>query len=65
MIKSLFVFIRSAGLNPCSFNYEATEWNATRSEVSKISIMILMMRCEYIVKRFLADEIDLGVYTIY
>ncbi|WOG82786.1 hypothetical protein DCAR_0101954 [Daucus carota subsp. sativus] len=43
-----------------SFNYEATEWNATSSEVSKISVMILMMRCEYIVKRFLADEIDLG-----
>lgn len=43
-----------------SFNYEATEWNASRSEVSKISIMILIMRCDYIVKRFLADEIDLG-----
>ncbi|KAI4350035.1 hypothetical protein L6164_010563 [Bauhinia variegata] len=35
-------------------------WNMTRSEVSKISITILMTRCEYILSRFLIDENDLG-----
>lgn len=44
-----------------SYNYEASDWNSTQSEVSKISIMILMTRCEYILKKFLTDENDLGV----
>ncbi|KOM55061.1 hypothetical protein LR48_Vigan10g095300 [Vigna angularis] len=35
-------------------------WNMTRSEVSKISITMLMTRCEYILGRFLADENGLG-----
>lgn len=35
-------------------------WNMTRSEVSKISIMVLMNRCEYILSRFLTDENILG-----
>ncbi|XP_014513361.1 protein MON2 homolog isoform X1 [Vigna radiata var. radiata] len=35
-------------------------WNVTRSEVSKISITMLMTRCEYILGRFLADENGLG-----
>ncbi|KAE8010084.1 hypothetical protein FH972_006478 [Carpinus fangiana] len=39
---------------------ETDNWNLTRSEVSKISIMMLMSRCEYILNRFLADENDLG-----
>lgn len=43
-----------------SYNYEANDWNSTQSEVSKISIMILMTRCEYILKKFLTDENDLG-----
>ncbi|XP_020208627.1 protein MON2 homolog isoform X1 [Cajanus cajan] len=35
-------------------------WNLTRSEVSKISITMLMTRCEYILSRFLTDENGLG-----
>ncbi|KAK7356012.1 hypothetical protein VNO80_15278 [Phaseolus coccineus] len=35
-------------------------WNMTRSEVSKISITMLMTRCEYILGRFLTDENGLG-----
>ncbi|KAK9292717.1 hypothetical protein L1049_020696 [Liquidambar formosana] len=43
-----------------SYNSEANDWNLTRSEVSKISIMVLMTRCEYILNKFLIDENDLG-----
>ncbi|CAJ1976202.1 unnamed protein product [Sphenostylis stenocarpa] len=35
-------------------------WNMTRSEVSKISIIMLLTRCEYILSRFLTDENALG-----
>nr|XP_043614780.1 protein MON2 homolog [Erigeron canadensis] len=43
-----------------SYNNESNNWNPTRSEISKISVMILMTRCEYILKKFLADEKELG-----
>ncbi|KAF8388070.1 hypothetical protein HHK36_026736 [Tetracentron sinense] len=43
-----------------SYTSKANDWNSTRSEVSKISIMVLMSRCEYILNRFLIDENDLG-----
>ncbi|GAU21414.1 hypothetical protein TSUD_32450 [Trifolium subterraneum] len=39
-------------------------WNLTRSDVSKISIMVLMNRCEYILSRFLTDENVLGEYPL-
>ncbi|XP_058213354.1 uncharacterized protein LOC131325232 isoform X4 [Rhododendron vialii] len=39
---------------------EICGWNLARSEVSKISIMILLTRCDYILKKFLIDENDLG-----
>ncbi|XP_011003788.1 PREDICTED: protein MON2 homolog isoform X2 [Populus euphratica] len=39
---------------------EASDWNMTRCEVSKISILVLLTRCEDIFKRFLIDENDLG-----
>ncbi|KNA25395.1 hypothetical protein SOVF_006550 [Spinacia oleracea] len=39
---------------------EVSDWNATRSEVSKIAIMVLMERCEHIFNRLLIDEADLG-----
>lgn len=39
---------------------EADDWNSTRTQVSKLSIMVLMARCEYILNRFLTDENDLG-----
>lgn len=39
---------------------EASDWNMTRCEVSKISIVVLLTRCEDIFKRFLIDETDLG-----
>ncbi|XP_004495778.1 uncharacterized protein [Cicer arietinum] len=39
-------------------------WNTMRSEVSKISITVLMNRCEYILSRFLTDENGLGEYPL-
>ncbi|XP_057428079.1 uncharacterized protein LOC130721323 isoform X3 [Lotus japonicus] len=39
---------------------DEVHWNLTRSEVSKISITVLMTRCEYILSRFLTDENNLG-----
>ncbi|KAA3472809.1 protein MON2-like protein isoform X1 [Gossypium australe] len=43
-----------------SFSDEEGNWSLTRSEVSKLVIMVLMMRCECILNRFLADEKDVG-----
>ncbi|KAI8555874.1 hypothetical protein RHMOL_Rhmol05G0207500 [Rhododendron molle] len=43
-----------------SCNDEICGWNLARSEVSKISIMILLTRCDYILKKFLIDENELG-----
>ncbi|KAL7607146.1 uncharacterized protein LOC111910718 [Lactuca sativa] len=43
-----------------SYNNEANNWNPTRSEISKISVMILVTRCEYILKKFLTNEKELG-----
>lgn len=43
-----------------SYNNEVCDWSLVRSEVSKISIMILLTRCDYILKKFLIDEKDLG-----
>ncbi|XVE62867.1 hypothetical protein DITRI_Ditri06bG0154300 [Diplodiscus trichospermus] len=43
-----------------SFNGEAGNWSLTRSEVSKIVIMVLMTRCECILNRFLVDEKSVG-----
>ncbi|XP_010674897.2 uncharacterized protein LOC104890970 isoform X2 [Beta vulgaris subsp. vulgaris] len=43
-----------------SFEDEADDWNATKSEVSKIAIMVLMERCQHIFDRFLIDETALG-----
>ncbi|KAJ7973440.1 protein MON2-like isoform X1 [Quillaja saponaria] len=46
-------------------SYEADDhWNMTRSEVSRISIIMLMNRCEYILSRFLIDENDLGEHPL-
>ncbi|XP_052193720.1 uncharacterized protein LOC127802068 isoform X3 [Diospyros lotus] len=42
------------------YNNEASVSNFAGSEVSKISIMILLTRCEYILRTFLIDENDLG-----
>ncbi|XP_044475978.1 protein MON2 homolog isoform X3 [Mangifera indica] len=44
----------------CSFDNEANDWNFTRAEVSKIAIMVLVSRCDYILNKFLADENYLG-----
>ncbi|KAI3445282.1 hypothetical protein Pfo_001947 [Paulownia fortunei] len=41
-------------------SYEISDWNLARSEVSKISIMTLMSRCDFILRKFLADENELG-----
>ncbi|KAJ9185886.1 hypothetical protein P3X46_005466 [Hevea brasiliensis] len=42
-----------------SYDNEAGDWSSTRSEVSKISIRVLLTRCEYTMNRFLMDE-ELG-----
>ncbi|KAF2298593.1 hypothetical protein GH714_024248 [Hevea brasiliensis] len=39
-----------------SYDNEAGDWSSTRSEVSKISIRVLLTRCEYTMNRFLMDE---------
>ncbi|KAJ4955381.1 hypothetical protein NE237_012164 [Protea cynaroides] len=44
----------------CNCTCEVDQWNSTRSDVGKIAIMVLISRCEYILKRFLIDENDLG-----
>ncbi|XP_042513144.1 protein MON2 homolog isoform X2 [Macadamia integrifolia] len=44
----------------CNYACEVDQWNSTRSEVCKIAIMVLVSRCEYILRRFLIDENDLG-----
>ncbi|XP_043691175.1 protein MON2 homolog isoform X2 [Telopea speciosissima] len=44
----------------CYYTCEVDQWNSTRSEVSKIAIMVLVSRCEYILRRFLIDENELG-----
>lgn len=43
-----------------SFENEVGDWSSTRLEVSKVTIMVLMERCEYIFNRFLIDEAYLG-----
>ncbi|XP_022932524.1 protein MON2 homolog isoform X1 [Cucurbita moschata] len=44
-----------------SYDNEDDKWSSTRCEVSKISILLLVMRCQCILSRFLIDENDLGV----
>ncbi|XP_028770763.1 protein MON2 homolog isoform X2 [Neltuma alba] len=48
-------------LSSCS---NEADWNLTRSEVSKISITMLMNRCEYILSRFQTDENELGEHPL-
>ncbi|XP_048323990.2 uncharacterized protein LOC107412268 isoform X2 [Ziziphus jujuba] len=43
-----------------SYEEKANSWSLERSEISKISIMVLMTRCEFILNRFLIDEGDSG-----
>ncbi|KAL9687201.1 hypothetical protein QQ045_031599 [Rhodiola kirilowii] len=43
-----------------SYHEDFDDWHSTRSEVSKISVLILMTRCKYILHKFLTDETDLG-----
>ncbi|CAI9102822.1 OLC1v1001167C1 [Oldenlandia corymbosa var. corymbosa] len=38
----------------------SADWNPFRSDLSKVSIVILLSRCEFILKKFLTDENDLG-----
>ncbi|KAL0397341.1 UNVERIFIED_CONTAM: protein MON2 [Sesamum calycinum] len=45
-------------------SYEVGDWNSARSEVSKISIRTLMSRCDFILRKFLADENDLGKHSL-
>lgn len=43
----------------CSFTGK-DGWSPTRTEVSKVSLPILMNRCEFILNQFLRDENELG-----
>ncbi|PON73920.1 Armadillo-type fold containing protein [Parasponia andersonii] len=43
-----------------SYEKKADTWSVERCEVSKISILILITRCKYILKRFPIDENILG-----
>ncbi|XP_008450757.2 uncharacterized protein LOC103492245 isoform X2 [Cucumis melo] len=43
-----------------SFDNEDDKWSSTRCEVSKISILLLVTRCQSILNRFLIDENYLG-----
>ncbi|KAK3011261.1 hypothetical protein RJ639_010612 [Escallonia herrerae] len=45
-------------------SYEGSDWNSTKSEVSKISVMTLLIRCEYILRKFLTDENDIGDHPL-
>lgn len=47
-----------------SCNEESSSWSLTKSEVSKIAVMVVMTRCDYILKRFLIDENDLGEHPM-
>lgn len=43
------------------FSFTSKEsWSSTRTDVSKVSIPILMRRCEFILSQFLRDENGLG-----
>ncbi|KAI9098922.1 hypothetical protein K1719_024689 [Acacia pycnantha] len=44
--------------------FNEADWNLTRAEVSKISITMLMTRCEYILSRFQTDENELGEHPL-
>ncbi|OVA15488.1 protein of unknown function DUF1981 [Macleaya cordata] len=48
----------------CSYTHEANTWSSARSKVSKISIRVLMNRCDYILTKFLIDENDLGEHLL-
>ncbi|XP_051116570.1 uncharacterized protein LOC127241447 isoform X2 [Andrographis paniculata] len=41
-------------------SFEGSHWSSARSEASKIAILTLISRCDSILKKYLADEIDLG-----
>ncbi|XP_027162674.1 protein MON2 homolog isoform X2 [Coffea eugenioides] len=43
-----------------SYHHETMDWNLSRSEVSKVSVVILMARCEFILNKFLTDENEIG-----
>ncbi|XP_022155395.1 protein MON2 homolog isoform X2 [Momordica charantia] len=43
-----------------SYYNEDDKWSSTRLEVSKISILLLMTRCQCILNRFLIDENGIG-----
>ncbi|XP_042398524.1 protein MON2 homolog [Zingiber officinale] len=47
----------------CSFSFQDT-WCQTRSEVSKITLSILLTRCEIILEKFLTDENSLGGHLL-
>lgn len=47
-----------------SFDDKTGDLSLTGLEVSKISIMVLVHRCEYILKRFLIDENNLGEHPL-
>lgn len=63
-------YLPSTGSNVASMyvmhssDQDAENWSLERLEVSKIALTVLMTRCEYILKRFVIDEKDLGGYLM-
>ncbi|KAJ8475568.1 hypothetical protein OPV22_019295 [Ensete ventricosum] len=47
----------------CSFTCEDS-WHETRSEVSKVTVAILLRRCETILEKFLTDENSIGEHPL-
>ncbi|KAL8171076.1 hypothetical protein V2J09_022880 [Rumex salicifolius] len=43
-----------------NYNGEADNWGPTRCDISRVAIMVLMDRCQYIFNRLLMDEEKLG-----
>ncbi|KAL3843987.1 hypothetical protein ACJIZ3_001390 [Penstemon smallii] len=41
-------------------SYDISTWNLTSSEVGKIAMSVLMTRCDFILRKFLTDEKELG-----
>ncbi|KAL6582312.1 hypothetical protein OROMI_006326 [Orobanche minor] len=45
----------------CLSSSEKSDWSLARFEVSKISIVTLMSRCDFILRKLLTDEKEMGV----
>lgn len=63
LLTSCFRSYRTNIFHVISYNNEDDKWSSTRYEVSKISILLLVTRCQSILNRFLIDENYLGAQS--